>query len=175
MPKEEGGPAVEDRDEDLDRNGDGWHVRRARPRAGRRLGAAIVLALAAALSLPSALLGQGAGTEAQTPNPAGVDFFNLTLGQTRALSRARNFEVVSVDDNYDPKTGTFICSGTVQSSHLPWFDHRSAGLVYQAWYDQGVHAWDISNPYLPREVGYYFSPRYPCVGPCGGGYPGAKN
>lgn len=86
-----------------------------------------------------------------------------------------NYRIPSIDDRYDRKTGKFVCSGTVQSSHLPWFDYRSAGLVYQAWYDQGVHAWDIANPFLPREIGYYFSPRYPCVGPCGGGYPGAKN
>ena len=86
-----------------------------------------------------------------------------------------NYRIPAIDDNYNYKTGKFICSGTVQSSHLPWFDYRSSGLVYQAWYDQGVHAWDISNPYLPREIGYYFSPRYPCVGPCGGGYPGAVN
>jgi len=84
-----------------------------------------------------------------------------------------NYRIPAVDDNYNDQTGKFVCAGTVQSSHLPWFDYRSSGLIYQAWYDQGLHAWDISNPYTPREVGYYFSPRYPCTGPCGGGYPGA--
>ena len=99
-----------------------------------------------------------------------VDISDLSNPQFIATIR-----IPKIDDNYDFKKGKFVCSGTVQSSHLPWIDFRSPSLVYQAWYDQGLHAWDISDPYLPREVGYYFSPRYPCVGPCGGGYPGAVN
>ena len=30
--------------------------------------------------------------------------------------------------------------------------------MYVAWYGQGVRAFDLSNPYAPREVGYYLSP-----------------
>jgi hypothetical protein len=99
-----------------------------------------------------------------------VDISNLSNPQF-----VSNMRIPAVDDNYNYKTGKFVCSGTVQSSHLPWFDYRSPGLVYQAWYDQGLHAWDISDPNTPKEIGYYFSPRYPCVGPCGGGFPGAVN
>ena len=32
--------------------------------------------------------------------------------------------------------------------------------MHVTWYDQGVRTWDISNPFLPREVGYYISPKY---------------
>src|SRR3990172_5499399 len=53
-----------------------------------------------------------------------------------------------------------MCPLGQQSIHQPWFDFRSPSLFYQAWYDQGLRAWDISNPYLPREVGYYLSPEY---------------
>lgn len=56
--------------------------------------------------------------------------------------------------------GEFVCLPGQQSSHLMWFDHRSPSLFYNAWYDQGVRVWDISNPFLPREVGFYLSPRY---------------
>ena len=34
-------------------------------------------------------------------------------------------------------------------------------MLYVAWIEEGVRVWDISNPFLPREIGYYLSPRYP--------------
>ena len=71
-----------------------------------------------------------------------------------------NFRLPHIDDNYDFATGKFVCADGQQSIHQPWFDYRSPSLFYQAWYDQGVRAWDISNPFLPREVGYFLSPRY---------------
>src|SRR5262249_56705498 len=79
---------------------------------------------------------QGVGEEVEEPQfPPGIDVFNLNLAQTRHFSRRKNFEVL----------GHYF---------------RSPSLFYQAWYDQGVRVWDISNPFLPREVGYYLSPRY---------------
>lgn len=40
------------------------------------------------------------------------------------------------------------------STHYIWFDRRTPGtLFYQAWYGQGLRAFDISNPYAPKEVG----------------------
>jgi hypothetical protein len=33
-------------------------------------------------------------------------------------------------------------------------------LFYQAWYDQGLRAMDISNPFRPKEVGYFISPDF---------------
>ena len=71
-----------------------------------------------------------------------------------------NYRLPFIDDNFDFATGQFVCRPGQQSIHQPWFDSRSPSLFYQAWYDQGVRVWDISNPFLPREVGYYLSPRY---------------
>ncbi len=66
-----------------------------------------------------------------------------------------------VDDTVDPATGEFRCPAGQHSTHYIWFDHRTPGtLFYQAWYGQGVRAFDLSNPYVPREVGYYLSPNY---------------
>ncbi len=78
-----------------------------------------------------------------------------------------NYRLPFVDDNYDFDTGKFVCPAGQQSIHLPWFDFRSPSLLYQDWYDQGVRVWDISNPFLPREVGYYLSPPYQAPGTVG--------
>jgi hypothetical protein len=71
------------------------------------------------------------------------------------------FAIEGMHDAYDPASGRFTCPRGQQSIHQPYFDPRSSGsLFYQPWYDQGVRAMDISNPYQPREVGYYLSPDY---------------
>ena len=70
-----------------------------------------------------------------------------------------------VSDKFDHEKKTFVCdddgpggrSGT--TTHLPWFDQRSPSLVYITWYDEGVRAMDISNPFAPVFVGHYLSPR----------------
>ncbi len=40
-------------------------------------------------------------------------------------------------------------------AHQPWEHIRSDNIVFLAWFSGGVRAVDISNPYAPREVGYY--------------------
>lgn len=84
-----------------------------------------------------------------------IDITSLSDPQVVATYR-----VPHVSDNYDFSAGKFVCPSGQQSIHQPWFDYRSPSLFYQAWYDQGVRAWDISNPLVPREAGYYLSPRY---------------
>ena len=74
------------------------------------------------------------------------------------------YRVPYVSDTYDYSAGKFSCPTGQQSIHQPWFDYRSPSLFYQTWYDQGVRAWDISNPFAPREVGYYLAPRYAVPG-----------
>ena len=72
-----------------------------------------------------------------------------------------NIQIEGVADQYDHATGKFVCKAGQQSAHLPWFDPRSHGaLFYQAWYDQGLRAFDISNPFRPKEVGYFISPDF---------------
>lgn len=78
-----------------------------------------------------------------------------------------SYRIPHVTDVYDFDAQEFICPQGQQSIHTPWFDHQSPSLFYQAWYDQGVRAWDISNPFLPKEVGHYLSPRYEPVGRSG--------
>ena len=70
-----------------------------------------------------------------------------------------------VSDNFDQQRKSFICDGdgpggrSGTTTHLPWFDQRSPSLVYITWYDEGVRAMDISNPFAPVFVGHYLSPR----------------
>jgi hypothetical protein len=88
------------------------------------------------------------------------------FGRIVDISSVSNMQVVSsfripaLDDAFDHESGGFVCPPGQQSVHLPWFDYRSPSLMYVTWYDQGVRAWDISNPFLPQEAGYYISPQY---------------
>ncbi|HEX9463671.1 MAG TPA: hypothetical protein VGB82_13825 [Alphaproteobacteria bacterium] len=73
------------------------------------------------------------------------------------------YHIRGVDDQYDFDKKKFICpEGSQESAHMAEFDHRlrDGNLFYQAWYNQGLRAIDISNPFAPREVGYYISPDF---------------
>lgn len=99
-----------------------------------------------------------------------IDVSDLKNPDVKAGVRDANLQVISsyriphISDVFDFNEGEFECPPGQQSVHLPWFDHRSPSLFYQAWYDQGVRVWDISNPFLPREVGFYLSPKYASFG-----------
>lgn len=84
-----------------------------------------------------------------------------TLANPQVLS---SYRIPAINDNYNFVMDKFECPEGQQSIHLPWFDFRSPSLVHNTWYDQGVRTWDISNPFIPREVGYYISPRYAAPG-----------
>jgi hypothetical protein len=80
---------------------------------------------------------------------------NITLLST--------YHISGVDDQYDHEKKQFICpEGSQESAHMAEFDHRikAGNLFYQAWYNQGLRAIDITNPFKPREVGYYISPNF---------------
>jgi hypothetical protein len=85
-----------------------------------------------------------------------VDISDLSNPQVIATLR-----IPHITDNYDFATGKFRCPSNGGYTHHPWFDLRSPSLLYVAWIEQGLRVWDISNPFLPQEVGYYLSPRYP--------------
>ena len=85
-----------------------------------------------------------------------VDVSDLSNPQVIAALR-----IPHVTDHFDAATGKFACPSNGGYIHHPWFDARSPGLLYTAWIEQGLRVWDISNPFLPTEVGYYLSPRYP--------------
>jgi hypothetical protein len=40
-------------------------------------------------------------------------------------------------------------------AHQPWERIRDDNMVFLAWFSGGVRAVDVSNPYAPREAGYY--------------------
>jgi hypothetical protein len=83
----------------------------------------------------------------------------LDVTNPRAMQVLSTIHIAGVDDRWDQATGKFVCPPGQQSSHLPFFEPRSHGsLFYQAWYDQGLRAFDISNPFSPKEVGYFISP-----------------
>ena len=99
-----------------------------------------------------------------------IDVSDLKNPDVVSGDRDANLQIISsyrlphISDVFDHDEGTFKCLAGQQSSHHMWVDHRSPSLFYNAWYDQGVRAWDISNPFLPREVGYYLSPKYASFG-----------
>jgi len=80
------------------------------------------------------------------------------------------FRLAHVSDVFDPQKRQFICDGggaggrSAASTHLPWQDQRSPSLVYITWYDEGVRAMDISNPFAPTFVGHFLSPRFAAPG-----------
>jgi len=85
----------------------------------------------------------------------------LDISNPRAMQVLSTIHVAGVDDQYDHATGKFVCPAGQQSAHLPFFDPRGHGsLYYQAWYDQGLRAFDISNPFRPQEVGFFISPDF---------------
>src|SRR5215813_13240371 len=81
------------------------------------------------------------------------------------------FRASHVQDQFDPVRREFVCAekggppGRLSNTtHLPWFDQRSPSLLYVTWYDEGVRALDISNPFAPTFVGYFLSPRFAAPG-----------
>jgi hypothetical protein len=90
----------------------------------------------------------------------------VVKGQRPAnVSLLSTFRFDYVSDTFDPQKNEFVCdkdgpggrSGT--TTHLPMLDQRSPSLVYVTWYDEGVRAMDISNPFAPVFVGHFLSPR----------------
>ena len=92
------------------------------------------------------------------------------LGYPQVIS---TFRIPHVSDGYNFTSQQFDCpAGGSLTSHLPWQSYKSASLFFITWYNEGMRAFDFSNPYEPREIGYYYSPPYVCgefTKSCGGG------
>ena len=87
----------------------------------------------------------------------------LDITYPQHITLLSTYHITGVDDQYDFDKKQFVCpEGSQESAHMAEFDHRVKGgnLFYQAWYNQGLRAIDISNPFRPREVGYYISPDF---------------
>src|SRR5207247_10111400 len=65
------------------------------------------------------------------------------------------------DDKYAVAPGESRRQPGRQSAQQPYLPpYGNGSRVFQAWYGQGLRAWDISNPYQPKEVGRFISPQY---------------
>ncbi len=61
------------------------------------------------------------------------------------------------------------------SHYLGVDDPHETSLAFFSWYASGLRAWDIRDPYQPKEIGYYIpGARIDTVLPIGGGYPNPK-
>jgi hypothetical protein len=74
-------------------------------------------------------------------------------------------------DRFEVLQQEFFCTGGgntggkfYTSAHVPLMDWRASSLLYVTWFDEGVRAIDISNPFAPRFVGYFLSPRFEAPG-----------
>ena len=92
--------------------------------------------------------------------PAGLDRI-VDVTDPAHMTVLSTIRIPEVDDKYDAASGKFVCPPGQQSAHQPYFPpYGNGSLVFQAWYGQGMRAWDISNPYQPKEVGRFISPQY---------------
>jgi hypothetical protein len=54
-------------------------------------------------------------------------------------------------------------------------DLENTSLVFFSWYSSGLRVWDIRDPYMPKEIGYYIpGAKTNTKLPVGGGYPNNK-
>jgi hypothetical protein len=103
-----------------------------------------------------------------------LDISDLKHPEVVRGERPANVEMLStfrlphVSDNFDPQKRAFVCDGpggrSAATTRQPWIDQRSPSLVYITWYDEGVRAMDISNPFAPVFVGHFLSPRFAAPG-----------
>ena len=74
----------------------------------------------------------------------------LDITYPQHMTLLSTYHITGVDDQYDFDRKQFVCpEGSQELAHMAEFDHRVKGgnLFYQAWYNQGLRAIDISNPF----------------------------
>lgn len=59
---------------------------------------------------------------------------------------------------YQADPAGLVVPGRRFGAHQPWEHVGPDNIVFLAWFSGGVRAVDVSDPYLPREVGYYVPP-----------------
>lgn len=59
---------------------------------------------------------------------------------------------------YQADPDGLVVSGRRFGAHQPWENVGPDNVVFLAWFSGGVRAVDVSDPYRPREVGYYVPP-----------------
>jgi hypothetical protein len=95
-------------------------------------------------------------------NPIPISTFRLEVNQPENCSRTLP------DHNGAPTTGpvSILQAGIRYSSHYLGVDNpEEARLAAFTWYSSGLRVVDISDPYSPKEVGYFITPAINTVGP----------
>ena len=59
---------------------------------------------------------------------------------------------------YQAAPDGLVAPGKRFGAHQPWEHVGEDNIVFLAWFSGGIRAVDISDPYRPREVGYYVPP-----------------
>lgn len=59
---------------------------------------------------------------------------------------------------YQADPDGLVVPGRRFGAHQPWEQVRPDNIVFLAWFSGGVRAVDVSDPYVPREAGYYVPP-----------------
>ena len=114
------------------------------------------------------------------PNGTGrvVDISDMRNPEVTTRQREPNLETIATFrlpalTDRTGADGKFICPGrnidtpTVTEAntvHSPIQSLQSPSLFFVTWYNQGLRAIDISNPFAPNFVGYYLSPKYSAWG-----------
>ena len=95
----------------------------------------------------------------------------LDITYPEHITLLSTYHIRGVDDQYDhEKRATHLPGGVAGIAHMAEFDHRikDGNLFYQAWYNQGLRAIDISNPFRPKDGLLYFPELlHKCTGPKG--------
>jgi hypothetical protein len=86
--------------------------------------------------------------------------FDEELGSSDPPAFMRIFDVT--DEGHPKQVGTFLVpkdpsgrTGGRFGSHQPHEHVGKDNLIYGAWFSGGLRVIDVSNPYIPREVGHY--------------------
>jgi hypothetical protein len=94
-------------------------------------------------------------------NPIPISSFRMEA------SKPENCERTRPDHDGLPTTGVLgILIGQRYGSHYLGVDNpEEAKIVAFTWYSAGLHLVDISDPYSPKEVGYFITPAIDSGGP----------
>jgi hypothetical protein len=82
--------------------------------------------------------------------PRQMVFFVDITTETRPFS-VSNYNVPEASGNFCSRGGRFGAHSSNEYQH-PAYDKR---VVFVSWFNAGVRALDIRDPYSPREIGYY--------------------
>ena len=69
------------------------------------------------------------------------------------------------EGNFAPARASDWRFGPHNIQHMPRWGKMRSDIVYMTYFVAGLRIFDISNPFQPREVGYFIAPESPGDGP----------